>query len=68
MIRSGLGKGSSGLSPGRLTPYVAAEHPDGVFLVPTRAHKKFFIRGEPKDARVFERAVERKRLTDVLVC
>jgi FkbM family methyltransferase len=41
-----------------LTPYVAAEHPDGVFLVPTRAHKKFFIRGEPKDARVLERAVD----------
>jgi FkbM family methyltransferase len=46
-----------------LTPYVAAEHPDGVFLVPTRAHKKFFIRGEPKDARVLERAVDILRRT-----
>jgi FkbM family methyltransferase len=63
VIRSGLGRGSSGLSPPSLTPYLAAEHPDGVFLVPTRAHKKFFIRGEPKDARVLERAVEILRRT-----
>jgi FkbM family methyltransferase len=41
-----------------IAPYVAAEHPDGIFLVPTRAHRKFFLRGAPKDAIVLGRAVD----------